>query len=67
MKTRSSCKSQLSAMRKALLASVLGLALVHRIVTEHGCSISVASDPSGTTFTLSLPSPSRAKKDSPEG
>jgi signal transduction histidine kinase len=45
----------------------LGLALVHRIVTEHGGTISVASDPSGTTFTLSLPSPRRTKKDSPEG
>lgn len=45
----------------------LGLALVHRIVTEHGGSIGVASDPSGSTFTLSFPSPSRAKKNSPEG
>jgi two-component system sensor histidine kinase PilS (NtrC family) len=45
----------------------LGLALVHRIVSEHGGSIGVASDGSGTTFTLSFPSPSRAKKGSPEG
>ena len=45
----------------------LGLALVHRIVTEHGGLISVASDPSGTTFTLSLPSPRREKKDPVEG
>jgi len=33
----------------------LGLALVHRIVSEHGGSISVASDATGSTFTLSLP------------
>ena len=33
----------------------LGLALVHRIVTQHGGSIAVASDPSGSTFTLSFP------------
>jgi PAS domain S-box-containing protein len=33
----------------------LGLALVHRILSEHGGSISVASDPAGSTFTLSLP------------
>lgn len=33
----------------------LGLALVHRIVSEHGGSISVASDAAGSTFTLSLP------------
>ncbi|MGH9650161.1 MAG: sensor histidine kinase, partial [Terriglobales bacterium] len=33
----------------------LGLALVHRIVTEHGGAVSVASDPSGSTFTLSFP------------
>ena len=45
----------------------LGLALVHRIVTEHGGAISVASDPSGTTFTLSFPSPRREKKDPLEG
>ena len=45
----------------------LGLALVHRIVTEHGGSISVASDPSGTTFTLSFPSPRREKKEPAEG
>ena len=45
----------------------LGLALVHRIVTEHGGSISVASDPSGTTFTLSFPSLRRAEKGPAEG
>ncbi len=33
----------------------LGLALVHRIVTEHGGSIAVADNGSGTTFTLSFP------------
>ncbi len=33
----------------------LGLALVHRIITEHGGSIAVSSDPNGTVFTLSLP------------
>jgi signal transduction histidine kinase len=33
----------------------LGLALVHRIVSEHGGTVSVASDPSGSTFTLSFP------------
>ena len=33
----------------------LGLALVHRILSEHGGSISVASDAAGSTFTLSLP------------
>jgi signal transduction histidine kinase len=45
----------------------LGLALVHRIVTEHGGAINVASDPSGTTFTLSFPSPRGEKKDPVEG
>lgn len=33
----------------------LGLALVHRIVTQHGGAIAVASDASGSTFTLSFP------------
>ncbi|HXE90138.1 MAG TPA: ATP-binding protein [Terriglobales bacterium] len=33
----------------------LGLALVHRIVTQHGGTIAVTSNPSGSTFTLSLP------------
>jgi len=33
----------------------LGLALVHRIITEHGGSVAVSSDAGGTTFTLSLP------------
>jgi signal transduction histidine kinase len=35
----------------------LGLPLVHRIISEHGGTIAVASDPSGTTFTLSFPKP----------
>ncbi len=33
----------------------LGLALVHRIVSQHGGAVSVASDESGTTFTLLFP------------
>ncbi len=33
----------------------LGLALVHRIISEHGGAIALASDNQGTTFTLSLP------------
>lgn len=33
----------------------LGLALVHRILTEHGGAISAASDAAGSTFTLSFP------------
>ncbi|MCI0402015.1 MAG: ATP-binding protein [Acidobacteria bacterium] len=33
----------------------LGLALVHRIVSDHGGTVSVASDTSGSTFTLSFP------------
>ena len=33
----------------------LGLALVHRIVTDHGGAISVSSSDSGTAFTVSLP------------
>ncbi len=40
----------------------LGLALVHRIVSEHGGTVSVASDPAGSTFTLSFP----ARKPGPE-
>lgn len=39
----------------------LGLALVHRILTEHGGSISVASDAAGSTFTLSFPAPKPAQ------
>jgi two-component system, NtrC family, sensor histidine kinase HydH len=35
----------------------LGLALVHRVVQEHGGEIDVRSSPGlGTTFTLTLPS-----------
>jgi signal transduction histidine kinase len=33
----------------------LGLALVHRIITEHGGSITVDSGSEGTTFTVTLP------------
>lgn len=33
----------------------LGLALVHRIVTQHGGTISVSSDDHGTSFTLQFP------------
>lgn len=33
----------------------LGLALVHKIVTQHGGTISVASDSAGTEFTIALP------------
>jgi len=39
----------------------LGLALVHRIVTEHGGSVAVASDQAGTAFTLSFPLENAAK------
>jgi signal transduction histidine kinase len=39
----------------------IGLALVHRIVTQHGGTISVASDPQGTAFTLSFPAEKLAK------
>lgn len=40
--------------------SGLGLALVHRVVTEHGGSISVKSGPEGTAFTITLPAAARA-------
>src|SRR3954470_7434898 len=33
----------------------LGLALVHRIVTDHGGAVSVISSGAGTTFTITLP------------
>jgi signal transduction histidine kinase len=33
----------------------LGLALVHRIVTDHGGTVTVVSGQEGTTFILSLP------------
>jgi len=33
----------------------LGLALVHRIVTDHGGTVSVTSSEAGTTFTIALP------------
>jgi len=39
----------------------LGLALVHRIVTEHGGSVAVESTGAGTTFTLSFPAAQLAR------
>jgi len=39
----------------------LGLALVQRIVSEHGGTIQVASSPRGTVFTLSLPVKNRVQ------
>ncbi len=39
----------------------LGLALVHRIVSQHGGTVAVASDAQGTTFTLSFPAEKLAK------
>jgi PAS domain S-box-containing protein len=33
----------------------LGLALVHRIVTDHGGAVTVTSNETGTTFTIALP------------
>lgn len=39
----------------------LGLALVQRIVTEHGGTIQVESSPSGTLFTLSFPVKNRVE------
>jgi signal transduction histidine kinase len=35
----------------------LGLALVHRIITDHGGTIRVSSRPGRTCFTLGLPRP----------
>ena len=40
----------------------LGLALVHRIVTDHGGSITVANDGPGAAFTLSFPAENVAGK-----
>ena len=37
----------------------LGLALVHRIVTQHGGKITVSSNNSGTSFTLQFPQPAK--------
>ncbi len=39
----------------------LGLALVHRIVSEHGGTIAVSSGDWGTTFTLAFPAPALAR------
>ncbi len=39
----------------------LGLALVHRIVSEHGGSVAVESTAAGTTFTLSFPTQPQAR------
>jgi signal transduction histidine kinase len=39
----------------------LGLALVHRIVTEHGGTIAVSSGDWGTTFRLAFPAPVLAR------
>ena len=39
----------------------LGLALVHRIITEHGGTIAVSSGGWGTTFTLAFPAPAMAR------
>ncbi len=39
----------------------LGLALVHRIVSQHGGTVSVTSDLNGTTFTLSFPAEKLAR------
>jgi len=39
----------------------LGLALVHRIVTEHGGTIAVSSGEWGTTFTLAFPAHALAR------
>jgi signal transduction histidine kinase len=43
----------------------LGLALVHRIITEHGGTITVASSPSGTAFTLTFPPMDMSERHSP--
>ncbi len=40
----------------------LGLALVHRIVADHGGSVSVANDGPGAAFTLSFPTEKLARK-----
>lgn len=45
----------------------LGLALVYRIMSEHGGKIAVCSDASGTTFTLSFPAQKPAGKASRSG
>jgi len=39
----------------------LGLALVHRIISEHGGTIAVSSGDWGTTFTLAFPAPALAR------
>jgi signal transduction histidine kinase len=45
----------------------LGLALVHRIVSQHGGTIAVTSDQSGTTFTLSFPAEKLATTTAKQG
>ena len=45
----------------------LGLALVHRIVSEHGGTVAVSSDASGTAFTLSFPLQNAAKNAAESG
>ncbi len=40
----------------------LGLALVHRIIAEHGGTVTVSSGPSGTTFTLRFPPSDMSEK-----
>ncbi len=42
----------------------LGLALVHRIVTDHGGAVSVTSNTAGTTFMISLPRTGAASAES---
>ena len=42
----------------------LGLALVHRIITDHGGTVSVESTESGTTFAITLPAATEAANSS---
>ena len=45
----------------------IGLALVHRIITQHGGTIAVTSDAEGTAFTLSFPAEKLAHATLPAG